>query len=307
MKASIIIVNYNLNDSVSSLVDSINKWTTGFNYEIIIVDNHSDDNSIEFLENKYSNLKVIFLDQNYGFGYANNIGMKHAKGTYFVLINPDCLLIDNSILHTINFLEKHPEIGLAGHSLLNEDGTIQYSARKFPNIWEDILRIFGLAELNFKFHNKVTAILCNNDFYYTDFVYGSCMFIKRAVYEKIGGFDEKIFLFAEETDLCYRVYKNTDFKISIYLGTKMIHADGKITNKNLPQRIKLSNESKLYFYNKHYSKYHVLLLRSVNILIFIIRFLLQCFNLPLKIKYCKIYSYLIKFYYKNNMAIRRTV
>jgi len=133
---SIIIVNYNVKEFLQNLIHSIYRAGEKIKYEIIIVDNASDDGSVEFLREKFPELKLIVNEKNLGFSKANNIGLKYAQGKYILLLNPDTIVQEDTFEKMINFFETTPDAGMAGCKILNPDGTLQLACRRsFPGPW----------------------------------------------------------------------------------------------------------------------------------------------------------------------------
>jgi len=133
---SIIIVNYNVKEFLQNLLHSIDKASSGISKEIIIIDNASDDGSVEFIRNKYPLVNLIINKENLGFGKANNQALKIAKGKYILLINPDTIVSEDTIDLMIKFFENNQDAGLAGCKILNPDGSLQLACRRsFPGPW----------------------------------------------------------------------------------------------------------------------------------------------------------------------------
>jgi GT2 family glycosyltransferase len=250
---SIIIVNYNLTENIRNLLLSIEKNVTDVSYEVIIVDNNSPDRSIENLASDFPNFHFEFLSNNNGFGSGNNAGFKLAKGKYFLLLNPDTLLINNLPLALFNFTEKNERFGIIGPMLIYPDGNFQTSTAKFPNIKQEFVNAIGLLKYGVRLINWTKIKVFPKEYFDVDFVFGSCMFIKRDIIDLIGGFDEDYFLFSEEADLCHRVRKSTEYKVVFWKGGKVVHLKSQATGKDELRRLRLNYESKYKFFIKHYS------------------------------------------------------
>ena len=259
----IIIVNYNLTESVKNLLFSIQQETTNILYKIIIVDNNSPERNIENLQSEFPDVTFEFLNTNYGFGHANNCAIKKYPSDYYLLLNPDTLVIDNCIFELYKFLEGNKEFGIISPLTLNENKTIQYTHRKFPNIFEEFMGLLGLQEISYRFIRIVEHRFRNRILLEPDFIYGSAMMIRKEVFERIGYFDEGFFLFAEETDLCYRLRKETKIKIGLLRNVKLVHAGGRIISTDMSLRIRHILQSKLIFLMKHYSPLKRNLLRFI--------------------------------------------
>ena len=256
MDLSIIIVNYNVKEFLQNLLHSIDKAAQNISHEIIIVDNASDDGSIEFLQQKFPKVKLIINKENLGFGKANNIGMKAAKGKYLLLLNPDTLLSENLLHEMITFLDRTPEAGMTGCKILNPDGTLQLACRRsFPGPWTSFCKVTGLSTLFPKsklFARYNLTYLDENQTYEVDAISGSFMMMRREVYEKTGGFDEDFFMYGEDLDLCYRIQKE-GYKVFYVHSAQIIHYKGESTKRSSIDDIKLFYDAMHLFVRKHFS------------------------------------------------------
>ena len=148
MDLSIIIVNYNVKEFLQNLIHSIEKASSNLKKEIIIIDNASDDGSVDFIREKFPQIKLIANQKNLGFGKANNIGLKEATGKFILLINPDTIVAEDTFEKMIKFFELNPSAGLAGCKILNPDGTLQLACRRsFPGPWTSFTKVTGLSSL----------------------------------------------------------------------------------------------------------------------------------------------------------------
>lgn len=307
MKIAIIIVNYNLAEDVAILLESIDKHLSNMNCTTIVVDNNSPDRNIEILKDEYPEVRWELLKTNYGFGHANNYALNKYEADYYLLLNPDTRLVEDCLTPMIEFMESHKEYGVIGPKILYEKGGIQESAMKFPNITQEFLNVFGLTPRLIGWGKKLRNKLFDEAYYETDFVYGSCFFMRKAVLDLTGGFDTDYFLFTEEVDLCYRLKRDTKYKVAYLRTTVIEHASGKITNKVKWKRIKYTSESKLLFWVKHYTKLYSLLCRILNAASFFIRFIL----VPIKKKrsewqeHYHIYWYLTKLYLQGKPIVNK--
>jgi hypothetical protein len=264
---SIIIVNYNVKEFLQNLLHSIEKASTKFLKEIIVIDNASDDGSIEIFKEKFPVVKLVENKVNVGFGKANNQGLAIAKGKYILFINPDCIVSEDTFDTMISFFESHPDCGLAGCKILNADGTLQLACRRsFPGPWTSFTKVTGLSTLFPKsriFARYNLTYLDENKTYEVDAVSGSFMMIKKDVYEKTGGFDEQFFMYGEDLDLCYRV-QNKGYKVFYVHNTQIIHYKGESTKRSNLDETKLFYDAMHLFVKKHLSSFPIveLILRS---------------------------------------------
>jgi hypothetical protein len=257
---SIIIVNYNVKEFLQNLLHSIDKASSNISKEIIVIDNASDDGSVEVIKEKFPSVKLIENKINVGFGRANNQGLAIAKGKYISFINPDCIVSEDTFDNMISFFESNSECGLAGCKILNSDGTLQLACRRsFPGPWTSFTKVTGLSNLFPKsriFARYNLTYLDENKTYEVDAVSGSFMMVRKEVYEKVGGFDEQFFMYGEDLDLCYRVQK-ADYKVYYVHSTQIIHYKGESTKRSNLDETSLFYDAMHIFVKKHLSSFPV--------------------------------------------------
>jgi len=255
---SIIIVNYNVKEFLQNLLHSIEKASSNISKEIIIIDNASDDGSVEIIKEKFPSVILIENKTNVGFGRANNQGLEIAKGNYTLFINPDCIVSEDTLDKMISFFERHPECGLAGCKILNSDGSLQLACRRsFPGPWTSFTKVTGLSSLfpNSKIFARYNlTYLDENKTYEVDAISGSFMMIRKDVYKKTKGFDEQFFMYGEDLDLCYRVQKNGN-KVFYVHDTLIIHYKGESTKRSNLDETKIFYDAMHLFVKKHLSSF----------------------------------------------------
>jgi GT2 family glycosyltransferase/lipopolysaccharide/colanic/teichoic acid biosynthesis glycosyltransferase len=253
---SIIVVNYNVKEFLLNLLDSLQKAVKNFSSEIIIVDNASDDGSVEAVQNKFPHVKLIVNEKNIGFGRANNLAMEIADGKYFLLINPDTIVREDTISQMIEFFENTPKAGIAGCKVLNSDGTLQLACRRsFPGPWTSFTKVTGLSTLfpkNRFFARYNLTYRDENQTYEVDAISGAFMMIRRKLYEQIGGFDKEFFMYGEDLDLCYRAQK-AGLGVYYVHNTEIIHYKGESTKRSSLDETKVFYDAMHLFVRKHLS------------------------------------------------------
>ncbi len=256
IQISIIIVNYNVREFLNNCIESIYKSKINVNYEIIVVDNNSQDNSVELLSPKYPDIKFIQLNENLGFSKANNIGFNNALGKYILILNPDTLLHNYTLQKMYDFLNSDEQIGAAGCKVLNSDLSFQSACRRsFPTPWNSFCKLFGLQNIfpNSKLFSQYNLTYKSIDeTYQVDALIGAFIFTKKTVIDKIGGFDETYFMYGEDLDLCYKI-KNTGLKIYYFHETSIIHFKGESTRRSSINEVKHFYEAMQIFVKKHYN------------------------------------------------------
>ncbi len=282
---SIIIVNYNVKEYLKNLINSIQKAAQDLSVEIIVIDNASSDGSVEEIGNLFPEVRLIPSDKNLGFGKANNLGLEMSTGKYILLLNPDTIVKENTFTELIKFLENNPEAGMLGCKVLNPDGTLQLPCRRsFPTPWVSFTKITGLSSLfpKSRFFAKYNLTYLNeNEVNEVDAISGAFMFLRREVYEKIGGFDPQFFMYGEDLDLCFRTQKS-GYKVFYVPHTEIIHYKGESTRRSNLDETRVFYDAMSLFVKKHFSASFLLqwLLRSAIIVRRTFAFL-NVFRLPL--------------------------
>lgn len=223
---SIIIINFDSINYLEKQLEIFKNLSENIKYELIIVENGSKDKDfIKSLVKKYKNIKLIISKNNLGYGGGINLGAKYSSGKYLLALNTDVLPCKDSINNMFNFIEKHENVGILAPKLYYPDETIQNSCYRFYNIFTPIFRRTGFAKTIFgKKHNDYVLM---NDFNHeetieADWVLGAAFMINKEFFDKIGGMDERYFLYYEDMDICKTTKLNN--KKVIYLTTaKMIH------------------------------------------------------------------------------------
>jgi hypothetical protein len=209
-KVSIITVNYKTPHHVRNLLKSVEEIDIAIPFEFFLVDNGSGDGSADMVREYFPWVRLIPLPENLGLGAGNNTAIKEANGDYIFICNPDLILESGQIEKWITWMEERPEVGVSGPRLLNPDGTDQDSCYLFPNYVTPILRRTRLGRLPIarSYLNKYLMNEVDRERSVdVDWILGAAMLIRRPVLEEVGLFDENIFLYFEDTDLCRRVWE----------------------------------------------------------------------------------------------------
>ncbi len=281
MNLSVVIVSYNTRGVLQNCLDSVfDTIKDELSVEVTVVDNASDDGSVQIVRSRFPQVAVIQNSRNVGFGAANNQAIKTAKDEYVLLLNPDTIVLDRAIQKTVHFMEQHPEADIVGCKLLNLDGSLQPSCRSFPSIANCFFETLFLYKLFPK--NKVIGRYHMTCFSYNkvaevDMVAGSFMMIKRAVFQYVGGFDEDFFLYSEETDLCLRA-KRQGYNVLFFPHASVIHLGGQSSVENRAQMFGKIHRGKLQFYKKHFSGYQFLVMAFLQYAAVVVRVFVYFFG-----------------------------
>jgi len=231
---SIIIVNYNTASLVKKCVESLLNQRN-IRAEIIVVDNDSKDQSVTLLQAFEPHIMLIANQENKGFGKANNQAFRKSRGRYLFMLNPDAMcLSDLDLFHIVQFMDDHPRVGLAGTSITNNSGQLMTTV--FDHYPREKQTSVDFSHLP----GKIASVL------------GASMVARRDVFEKINGFDESYFLYAEETDLCLRV-RQLGYSIDYCDQVVVQHVGGASEQGNPREEVmRKKKKGKLLFYSKHY-------------------------------------------------------
>lgn len=271
---SVIIVNYNKWQMTQECIDSVFDKTQGISFEVILIDNASTDGSREHFGHE-SRIRYIYNEENVGFGRANNIGMKVAKGDYFFLLNNDTLLLNNAIKQFFDYAQCHEHLAFYGGWLLNTKAETAHSGAEIMTVGND-LHIASLAWTrrlplikNIAGATKnIDAVPNGQICQKVGYVTGADLFLHRLVTEQTGMFDPRFFMYCEESDWQKRAHKQ-GINSYIITGPQIVHLQDFDTKPSARGAI-MRFESKKLFINKHYSRLTYYYYRTTY---FLLRFL----------------------------------
>lgn len=238
MNVSIIYVNYKTASLILDSIKSVKEKTEDVDYEIIVVDNASDDSSLELIQKQYPEVICVQAVENLGFGRANNLGMTYASGDCILFLNPDTILRNDAIDKLYAYLIEHPNVGACGGNLYDEQGlpTTSFS-RKFPSfIWE-FLSILYISPICLSFPQSVYFNKEGKPIPVASII-GADLMVQKSIFLEVGGFSPEFFMNYEETELCYRIAR-AGFSIYSVPCAQITHLEG---------RASYIKQSRLYFY-----------------------------------------------------------
>lgn len=255
MDFSVIIVNYNVRHFLEQCLCSVRQAATGVSVEVIVVDNHSADGSVEALRPAFPEVKWIVNTENIGFARACNQGWAAATGQYIVFLNPDTLLPESVFSDCRQFFQGHPEAGAVGLRMLDGSGRfLPESKRAFPGPATAFYKLTGLARLfprSRRFARYHLGHLSEQENHPVDVLAGAFMCIRREVLEKTGGFDETFFMYGEDVDLSYRI-RQAGYENYYLAHPPLVHFKGESTRKGTLNYVRLFYKAMSIFVRKHY-------------------------------------------------------
>lgn len=263
---SVLIVSYNVRDYIVHCIQSILQSDYSGELDIIVVDNHSFDDSVEVIRKQFPGTTVIVNETNRGFGSAVNQAAEVAQGEYFLILNPDTVIQENSVARLVAYAENHSKAGMVGPKILNADGTLQPACkRSFPTLSVALPKILGLSSLfpRSRWAGKYNlTYLDENRAHSVDAVSGSCMLIPKSVFNGVGGFDPDYFMFGEDLDLCYRI-KSTGKEIHYTPVTQIVHYQGESVKSAPFDSLNAFYTAMIRFSEKHFSRTYSFLTRRL--------------------------------------------
>ena len=263
MVLSIIILNWNTKEDTIKCLLSIQEHPSKYETEVIVVDNASSDGSRERISERCPWVKILVNPKNIGFGAGNNRGIPAAGGEFVLFLNSDTILTEGALDGMVDFAKDHPDIGVIGPRLLNSDGSLQYSCRRFPNLAAGFFRNTPLGRL-FP-HNRYTRDYLMNDWDHeserdVDWLSGAALMIRRDLLSTLGGFDERFYMYCEDVDLCYRSHQQ-GWRVTYYPYAKIYHRIGRSSDKVPTRMTWFFHQSMYLFYKKHYARSTFILIR----------------------------------------------
>jgi GT2 family glycosyltransferase len=266
MKLTVIIVSYNVNHFLEQCIKSVIKASHSLNVDIVVVDNCSEDDSVNMIRNRFPEVKLIVNPDNKGFSKANNQAIRQSDSDYVLLLNPDTVLEECALIRTLGFMESHPEAGGLGIRMIDGQGYyLPESKRGLPTPWASFCKMSHLSQLfpRSAFYNRYHAgNLSENETNKIEVLAGAFMLLRRKVLNEIGLLDEDFFMYGEDIDLSFRITKAGYFNY-YFPEASMIHYKGESTRKSSLNYVHLFYGAMLIFARKHFVGKNELLLSLV--------------------------------------------
>ena len=274
MKISVVIVNYNVKYYVGQCIDSVRRALRGINSEIIVVDNHSRDGSVDYLS-KIEGVRIIESGHNLGFSKANNIAIRQSTAEYVLMLNPDTIVAEDAIRMIIDFADSHPQAGGIGVRMHNDWGTTARESRRgLPSPMTSFYKMIGLSKRlpqHRKYGRYYMGWLPWDSPSRIEVVSGACFLVRRKALDEVGLMDEDYFMYGEDIDLSYRLLKGG--WENWFVPADIIHYKGESTQKTSFNYVHVFYNAMLIFMRKHYSHLSWLIIWPLQIAVYFIALL----------------------------------
>ncbi|PQJ14269.1 glycosyltransferase family 2 protein [Nonlabens tegetincola] len=247
MELSVVILNYNAAPFLRLCLDSVIRATQKISSEIIVADNCSTDDSVQLVREKYPQVTLLPFGSNYGFSKGNNLAVKQARGTYLCILNPDTIVGENVFLNCLAFAKANSNLGVVGTQLIDGSGTfLPESKRHLPT--PKVARAKFLGHDDKYYFNDIDKDSRGP----VEILVGAFMFCRKKVYQDLGGFDERYFMYGEDIDLSYTALTNN--LQNYYLGDALVvHFKGESTVKDKKYLKRFYGAMEL-FYDKYFKR-----------------------------------------------------
>lgn len=262
---SIIIVTYNSANVIGNCLDSIATHSTGMHVETLVIDNDSTDGTPALVQQDYPWARLISGHGNVGFAQGNNIGFTQAQGRYLFMLNPDTEIHPGALQALLTYADAHLQVGMIAPHVVYPDGRLQHNTFHFPDYAQAFYGFFEkLVPLDSPQNGRYLPTEYNHE-RETEHILGAAVFIRREVYEQLGGMDEAYQLYFEETDWCYRI-RRAGWQIRYTPTATIMHISAHTTSKNPERSSILFARSQAYFYRKNYGWIAYLILKKITVI-----------------------------------------
>ena len=257
-EVSVIIVNWNALEELRSCINALLPVCDKLRMEIIVVDNASSDESADTITKEFPDVRVQRNDQNLGFGKACNQGVAVSRGTYLLFLNPDTVPNCKALVRMREFMDTSPDAGCVGCKLVYKNGAVQRSYYAFPSpsnylAYHSLLSalIYRVSRLFGKRDKPCASSTSGQKTIEVDWLMGACMMLRKSDFDEIGGFDDRFFMYSEDTDLCFRL-KEKGKKCFYLPGATIFHLERAASSKRKFFTYREIFRSMKMFYQKHY-------------------------------------------------------
>ncbi len=273
MDVSIIVVAWNVKRLVYDCLKSVYDETMGIDFEVIYVDNASEDGSVEMVRKEFPQVRIIENSENKGFIIANNQAIEVASGRYVLLLNSDTIVLDNAIAKTVAFADQNTDVAVVGCKVLNADRTLQRNCFMYPSLLNMLLSATYLYKVfpQSRFFGRERMTWWNNDDVRdVDVVCGCFSLVRKEAVDQVGLMDIRYFVFGDDPDWCFR-FKKAGWKIRFTPHAEIIHYGGQTTRQRAGAFILQLYGSILIFMRLHRSGIAFQCARILTALFFMVR------------------------------------
>ena len=293
IELGVVIVSYNVSPLLRNCLLSLNGKLPPVSNKILVVDNCSDDNSADMVRNDFPDCVLLVTNRNIGFGRANNLGVKAIRAKYYLILNPDTEISNDIVAKMLAHIKANPGTGVVGCRMLMPTGEIQPSIYTLPNL---VSTISGILQLKQLLSVKYLQVLIQyasllptvkeymesgrnvSEWEKTQAVPGSCFLVDGSLWNKMGGFDENIFLYREDADLFYRITHVAGSEIHLLPDTGVLHHVGKSFKTKFTPMSPYKHWSTLYYFRKNHGLFHYFVIATFLFSAACARFLIAFFS-----------------------------
>ena len=246
-KLTVVIVSYNVRHYLEQCIVSVQRAAQGIDYDIVVVDNDSQDDTVSFLSRRFKDgITIIESRHNQGFARANNIAIRQTQSQYVLLLNPDTFVAEDCLTQALAFMDAHPKAGGVGVKMHNADGTLaRESRRSLPTPWVSLLKMLGFSRRYYMSH------LSWDEQGQIEVLSGAFCMLRREALDRVGLLDEDFFMYGEDIDLSFRIRKGG--WENWYVPASIVHYKGESTQKSSYRYVHVFYQAMLIFFRKHYS------------------------------------------------------
>ena len=255
MDLSHILVNYHSREPLLEVLASLPNGAAGLQSETVVIDNSPGDGTAEALATKFPAARIIANAENVGYARAVNQGLRATSGAFVLVMNPDCEVPSGAIRTLVDHLRAHPRAGIAGPRILNPDGTLEYSARAFPDPFTFLFNRYSLLTRLFP-RNPWSRRYLMTDWDHAsvrdvDWLSGACMVVRRAAIDEVGPMDEAFFMFNEDVDWCRRM-KRAGWGVVYVPDATVVHHIGASRKRTANRVILERHRGMIHYFRKHH-------------------------------------------------------
>jgi len=258
-RLSIITANWNTRQLLNELLHSLYVHPPRAPFEVIVVDNGSRDGSVEMIRSEFAGVRLVCNEVNRGFARANNQGASIARGEFLLLLGSDTMVCEGSVNTMMEHIIAHPEVGAVACRLLNPDGSIQHSCRRFPTLWDGVLTYLSLGTLARRYNMTTFDYSATQE---VEQPAATCFMLRRSLVRESGLFDEQLSILYNDVDLCEHILSQ-GWKINYVAAAEIIH-HGTQSTRRAPPRLRLEMyRNILLYYGRHSGPWSALILRPI--------------------------------------------